>query len=435
MRAYHPSTRAGIAVLITLWWASAVSAMQPAAPNVRSDSYIEIDGRGIKHERFVLQFDDGEWFVRPGREFAGVTVKTASGTPLTLSVQWFGTRSTHTIDAAGNSDSRGNHAGFFLDLTGPEPRNVHAVPYGDEVLKLAIATFTDHDIEATFEGEVNELTVNGRIKLHRDVEPKRRTTGTFRDCDPVIYDALYGADARSPSECEQKFDTHVRDTIQRALVPAIAAFEAQGWVLESPPAPWPITSVGRGLEKEPFTLSYGLALRLDPAGDAMQKRLEALEAIKDKVSSEIQLTGRPGPSVPEFNRLSHDLQFATRIGISVSINMPGGGGLSAYSREQKTLSVPGAVFAVSSRRAVSGNGGGPDNASEFTGAWFGHLAAPVVQTHDDGGEAIVLSPRFDRRASTLLVQTIGIGLVSNAELADAFLRRIDLAALTSLLTP
>jgi hypothetical protein len=420
------------------WMLAATMAAQPgrpsAAPAVLSDSVIEIEGRGLGHERFVLQFADGEWFVRPGNAHAMLELKTTSGTPVRLSLQWFGTQRIHVIDAATNSDSRGDRVGFFLDLTGPEPGNIHAVPYGDESVKLSVTTFTDQDIEAVFEGVVNELTVKGRIKLHRDAMPKRLTTGTFTDCDPVVYDVLYGADARSPSACEQKFDAYVRDTIKRALAPAIAAFEAQGWVVQTGPEPWPITSVGRGLDKDPFQVRYGVTLQLDPGGEAMEKRLAALEAMKEKVSAEIQALGRPGPSAPALQQLLHDMQGSTHIEIAVSMNAPSGGGLAAYSREQTVLSIPGAVYAVSAPRAQNRGGGGAGNAVERTVAWFGRLAPPAIQKDDDGGESIRLSPRFDRQASTLTAQTLSLALECNAELAGALLRLVDIKTLTSLLT-
>jgi hypothetical protein len=49
-----------------------------------------------------------------------------------------------------------------------------------------------------------------------------QTTETFGTCVPVFHDQLAGAQWRSPSECEVKFDSYARNGLTAALQPAPA---------------------------------------------------------------------------------------------------------------------------------------------------------------------------------------------------------------------
>ena len=82
-----------------------------------------------------------------------------------------------------------------------------------------------------------------------------QTTGTFGSCDPVIHDQLAGAEWRSPSECEVKFDAYVRQGLTAALQPVIDNLTANRWSLARHVELQSLTSIPRHTETKPFQLN------------------------------------------------------------------------------------------------------------------------------------------------------------------------------------
>jgi hypothetical protein len=135
-----------------------------------------------------------------------------------------------------------------------------------------------------------------------------------------------------------------------------------------------------------------------------------------------------------MTQLIRDTRFASRIEIKVGINWANAG-FSDYTREHTLLTVPGAVYAVFAPHVFVSGQGGLENAAERAAAWFGRFAPAVIKPEDGGGERIESAGRLDPRASKLAVQNLVVTLECNAALAESFLRRVDTAALTSLLIP
>lgn len=80
-------------------------------------------------------------------------------------------------------------------------------------------------------------------------------TGTFGTCDPVIHDQLVGAEWRSLSECEVKFDSYVRSGLTAALQPVIHNLTAYSWSLAHHVELQSLTSIPRHTETKPFQLN------------------------------------------------------------------------------------------------------------------------------------------------------------------------------------
>lgn len=265
-------------------------------------------------------------------------------------------------------------------------------------------------------------------------------SGTYKDCDPTIHDKLVGAEYRSPSECEVKFDTDLRQALTAALQPAIRALTAKGWVLDSSQRPLrPITGVGRHTEKNPFRpdftdgRGFQVSLHLPPghpdAARYAQMNEQAMQSFSAALASgNMQAAESAKAGIDKAARL---VQGATTIRISIPVNHPLGEEFN-FAPAHTALTVPGAAYAVRFPMAQSAGGGGADASLEASFVFLGVWATPAI-THNSDGETIHLNARFNRAITPLAAQTLELRIEANAALADEVLHNMDFAPLNSLL--
>jgi len=408
-----------------------------AASAVTSTSSLMVDGGDFRKSTFALTAIRGDWFVTPKDASVTLTLSTPPGpSAAKLEIAWNGTAPQHVIDAQANT-MVGGEATFFLTLPGANCRPGH-----DSAVTVRVATLTSLDIDAHLSGSIScedkpSLVIDGSVRVHRDVAPAPQLSGTYIDCDPTIYDKLIGAEFRSPSECEIKFEADMRRTIYKAFQPVLDSFTANGWILDPLPPAKPITGVGRKLAKDPFRPDFTtnnrlqFHLHLDLSG-AEKDRYDKAMADFSVRTGEVLKSLNPAASTQlqkDIERFAHEQAGATKIDIGVNINYPGAGETN-FSTEHTVRQQPGTVYAIHMADAQLPTGGasGQDTSYLFLGAW-----GPPTITKAGAGETLHMAANFNRSISTLAVQNITIRIMANAALADTVMKTIDYTALQSLL--
>jgi hypothetical protein len=408
----------------------------PAPIAIASTSQLTVDGGQIRNETFSLSQAQGDWFVTANDAHASLTLKTAAPKPpVTLDVRWFGKQPSRVINAGNNTDMTGDRVTFMLLMNGQEPYNIAAKPRGDDSITVTVTRMDDHDLEARIVGAAEKLRINATVSLHRDALPSRPMTATYGACEPVIYDKMYGAQSRSPSECEVRFESDVYRAIRQSLDRVMAWFRTADWVVTKESEPKPIVSAARGTEKNPFRLdftsngAYSVIARMNPASAQSQAYRKQFEDLMQK------LQGRGGvdaAALQDIQSVGYQTKGATEVNIGVSINPPSAG-LANFKGEHTMLNVPGSAYAVFSAHAQAATGGGIDASEDRALILLGAWEPAAIQKQSDGGEQISIKPAFDKSASMLSVQTIVIRINANQELVRNILRQIDLTPLQALL--
>jgi hypothetical protein len=405
---------------------------RPTPITIGSESQIVIDGGQIRNETFPLPQVQGDWFVTANDAHVSLTLKSTSPKPpITLDVSWFGKQPNHVINADNNTDLTGDHVNFLLVMNGQEPYNTMAKPRGQDSITVTVSRMDDHDLEAHVGGMADKLRINATVRLHRDSVPFRPMTGTYGSCDNIIYDKMYGAQNRSPSECEARFDGDVRRAIRQSLDRVMSYFRTAGWLVEKEPELKPITAIARNTEKNPFRIdfagsgAYSVVLKMNPAspqGQAWQQRYQGMmQSLK------------PGAeSIQAFSKMAYEMKGATEVRISVVTNMLMAS-VGNFKGEHTVLNLPGAAYAVFSSHAQAATGGGVDNSEDRALILLGSWTPVAIVKHSDGGEEIGAKAVFDKAAPPLSVQNMWIRINANQELTQNIVRQLDLAPLQALM--
>jgi hypothetical protein len=450
----------GFAVVLLLVLSPAAFAQRrgasPAPPksapsSVTSTSRLVITGGGLQGEAFTLPKFHGDWFVNASDAHALLNLSSVPPShPISIQLQWDGKQSTTVIGH--DIDTPGSRVSFFLQISGQPPYDLAARPDDTNTITVTVIKMDGHDLEARLNGTITRLgetprspgykpiQIFGNIVLHRDSAPAPLVTGSYLNCDPVIHDKLVGAEARSPGECEVKFDAAVRQTLHQAFRPVMNSLTAANWLLENQPALGPITSIARHTETSPYRLdsahegAYRFTLHLNPASEQYQRYRTQMEQAMQRAAAAMA-KGGPGPGAPvnQLGRAAQEMQAATAIAVSALINQPSSGFLN-FQGEHTVLQVPGASWAVSAPHVQAPTGGGLDGSQEVTYVYLGAWGAPTVQKQSDGAERVSISASFDQAAPLLAVQNMTIRIQANAALRQSILQQIDWPALRNLLS-
>jgi hypothetical protein len=276
--------------------------------------------------------------------------------------------------------------------------------------------------------------------LHAQSAPVPIVTSGSADCDRVVHDKLVGAQNRSPSECEVKFDLQLREAEHQTFVRAVAALAQDLWIIKSETPVKAITGVARNTEKQLFRQGatngggYELALALDPASAKAQTFAARWHEADDKVSEEVKATGKAdGPAFVAFMKLNAEIAAASKITATVSVNVQAHEFVS-FTAEHSLLQVPAATYSVTAPRVQALSGGDAGSAGPATFIYLGKWQPPAFEKLSDGGERTRVKSTIEVTASSpLSVQTVIIRLESSAALRDSLLANIDLGPLRALL--
>jgi len=408
-----------------------------------SDSTVTVSGGGLSApETYHLVQMYGDWFATATDAHAALTMRTLPGAhQATVGIAWDGKGQTQTIDAANSDIHNGGKFSFALHLSGAGAYSQDAQLRGADAITVKITRMDNLTLEATFSGAAygtGSLKIAGVIKLRREATAER-PTGTFGNCDPAIHDKLAGAEWRSPSDCEVKFDAYVRNGLTAAMQPVIDGLTAQGWKVTSEVETQPLTSIPRHTESKPFQLTeqgmhqggaFFVSLALPESSPIYQSYNQAAMDEMTKVVAAAQA----GKNLPmdKAAEASRALEEDTKIGIRVAINS-GGAGMVNFKTGHTVKPLPGGGFTLEVPYEQPPGGGGPDGAQRILHVFFGAWAAAPTSKPSGAGEDIAVKATLDASPANLLkVQNVSIRIQAGTEQAQQLIKLIDWGALQAL---
>lgn len=409
-----------------------------------SESTITVSGAGITSETYHLAQVYGDWFATATDAHAALTLRTLPGAhQAQLAIGWDGKGPAQTIDAAKSDVHSAGGFQFSLHLTGAGPYSQSAQLRGSDAITVTITKMDSLTLEGTFSGSATgagPLTISGVIKLHRTATAEK-PTGTFGNCDPQIYDRLAGAEWRSPSDCEVKFDAYVRKGLTAALQPVIETLTAQGWNVTSAVEPQSLTSIPRHTEDKPFQLAeqqthqggaFYVSLALDKSSPIYQQYDSQTQAAMQQMAD--QMKASVASVTKSTTDAVHDAvkeqQEHTTLQIGIAINAPGAG-ITIFKGGHTVTQLPAGGFAVSAPFVQAPGGGGEDVAQRVTYVFLGPFTPPAAAA-SSGRENVQVKGTLNN-ARLMSVQTIRIRIQSGTELAQQVIKLIDWSALQNLM--
>jgi hypothetical protein len=438
----HNRTRiAGCLLICTLPSLARATSANAAA----SESTITVTGAGIPGETYRLAQMYGDWFVTATDAQAMLTMRTLPGAhQAQLSVEWSGKGLTQHIDAAKNADVHASRPSYFdLALTGTGPYGQPVKLHGTDAVTIVISKMDDLTLEATFSGTATgtgPLKIAGVIKLHRATTAEK-PTGTFGDCDPAIHDKLAGAEWRSPSECEVKFDAYVRAGLTAALQPVIANLTAQGWNVTNKVEAQSLTSIPRHTETKPFQLNeqqmhqggaFYVQFNLDRNSPIYQKFDQSMQAAMQKLGAAMKTMNAADLKTAQSGL--HDAATAqeehTTCAISIAINQASVG-FTNFKGGHAVAQLPSGGFEVSAPNVQPPSGGDESGGQRVTYVFVGAFAQPAANGAASGSENVQVKGTLNM-AKLLAVQNVRIRIQTGTDMAQQVISLIEWKALEQL---
>lgn len=271
-----------------------------------------------------------------------------------------------------------------------------------------------------------------------------QTTGTFGNCDPQIHDKLAGAEWRSPSDCEVKFDGYVRKGLTAALQPVIGNLTAHDWGVTGEVELQSLTSIPRHTETKPFQLTeqqmhqggaFFVTLGLSKDSPIFAQYDQPLQAAMAQFGAALK-SMNPADGEAAQNALTAATKAEvehTEIHISVSINLSGVG-ITTFKGGQTVWQLPSGGFAVSAPFVQAPTGGDVSAAQAVTYVFLGPFTPPAAAGPGTGGENIQVKGSLSPVPAKLLsVQDVCIRIQTGSELAKQVIQLIDWNAIKSLM--
>jgi hypothetical protein len=431
---------AGLAVDAGYAVGAPLAAAAPAEVPLVSESKITVSGAGIAGETYSFSEAHGDWFSTATDGHAALTLMSPAGAHRAqLSLQWDGKGLTQTITNANNSDVGGNNRyTFYLHLLGTGAYQQTAQPRGGDAIKVTVTRMDDQALEATIAGSATgagPLRISGVIKLRKAGGATVVASAGFGDCDAQIHDKLAGAEARSPSECEVKFDTYVRQTLVSAVGPVVDSLTKQSWVEIKKPNLGPITAIARNSEKAPYKLqsthegAVGMSLAMAATSPGYQKYNQPVaDAMKKMGAGGADAAG----AMAEMQEAGRTADANTKVTISLSIN-EAMVGITNFKNGHTVTPVMGG-FAVVVPYAQAATGGDISAAQQATYVFVGAFAPAGSKAGAGGAEQITVAGNLNAGKEQFAVQNVRIRIQASKELAEQVMGLVDWAAIQRLMT-
>lgn len=270
------------------------------------------------------------------------------------------------------------------------------------------------------------------------------TTGTFGNCDAQIHDKLVGAEWRSPSDCEVKFDAYARKGLTAALQPVIDNLTALGWGVTGEVEAQSLTSIPRHTADKPFQLAeqqlhqggaFFVTLGLDKSSPIFAQYDQAVQAAGTKFAAALK-SMNAADGVAAQNALSDATKAEaehTEIHISVSINSSSVG-ITDFKGGHTVTTLPTGGFAVSAPYVQAPTGGDITAAQRVTYVFLGPFTPPTAAGPGTGGENIQVKGSLSSAPPKLLtVQSVVIRIQTGTDLAKQVMQLIDWNAIKNLM--
>jgi ribosomal protein S24E len=406
--------------------------------NLSGENYLLLNGERFKNQKIVLTKAEGDWFATSKDGHGTMSFfGTYDGRKLRLDIEWDGKNGLHLVTDEIRHDGK-RTAEFLMTM---EDKAVYgdglnAYPSGDDEMNIKITQVSELSVAGEMIGVITlsneKVKVNGVFNLSRKEAQKKLANSSYKDCDNVVHDKLIGAEGRSPSECEAKFDLDVRTLISEAVAPVISKFQEDDWQIQSQTKLDPLFVVGRGSEKYIFSTQYNFRLQVAPTSATYAGYKKQMDDFTEKFKKVVE-SGKENKSVGEqYIKFIHEMYSAINVEVGVFVN---NSGLSTgnYKGGAKVSKLSDHLFKIESPYNQARSGGGEDNSMDVTFLLIGSWKQPVVRKLDDGGEEIQASVILNPSASHLQSQNILIRIESNSAIANEVIKNLDLEKLKSLL--
>ncbi len=255
------------------------------------------------------------------------------------------------------------------------------------------------------------------------------------NCDPAIHDKIPGAQFRSATDCEIKFDASVRSALTKAFKPIVDSLTSNGWTVQKQSKP-AIQDDARNRERQLFRMdftdagAFSIVLGMSPTNPELQRRMKAFTDATQKAGE--QLKAGKQPSFEEGERIVREMQGATRISIVAVINFDSMSFVN-FKGDYSRTEIPGGGFALSVPYMQATTGGDIGAANETMSIHLGHWSSPVAVKQGDGSETINVPGTLNKAAPSLSVDNLRIRVEANQALQQQILKEIDWSALRPLL--
>ena len=393
------------------------------------ENYIEINSLKIKKQRIEFNKITADWFVTANNSHCAITFKGPYDTrELTLAIEWSGKKDEYVI--TNETSHAGDRSGDFL-LSSPDKDTygdgLGAHPEGDQQVIVKVEKISDENITGNITGFISDnkdiIKINGHFSLAKKAaKPTTKSTpATFKDCDNVIHDKLTGAQFRSPTDCEVKYDLEVKSAFQKAFEKVVSVFQNNHWLIKKITTLDPVTGVPRAFDNSSFLGDYNIELEVGPENDQYASYNKSYQELLNGGSQDIK-------KIQDFMK---QMNGAIRIKIYARVNSTYSS-ITIFKGGHKMLKAPGAAYVIESSYVQSAGGGGIDDSINADFIYVGNWNAPVITKNSEGGEEIKVPPVI-KPGTGLAVKNISIRIECNSELAQQILKGMDFSKLTSLL--
>jgi hypothetical protein len=294
-----------------------------------------------------------------------------------------------------------------------------------------VLKINDTEVSGKIKGYISNgndaIEISGAFNLKRSLS-KPMTTSKYRDCDNVIHDKLTGAEDRSPSECEAKFDLDNRKAISEALAPLLASLQTKEWNIVEQTKPGPLMGVERGSEAYLFSVRYSVKLQLSPDAAIVATYKQQT----DDLNQQMQDNYASGKDNTALRVKSANLYKEMNSTVNMHVSFQGNAetaGLNTYKHPAKITRLSNGAYCIYGESTAGSTGGGEDNAVTATVVLLGNWKQLPSEKFDDGGEGVRMKAVLNPAASKLQMQNIVIRIESNHALAEEAVKLIDFSKL------
>jgi hypothetical protein len=247
-------------------------------------------------------------------------------------------------------------------------------------------------------------------------------------CDSTLHDAIASRQYRSPTDCEVKFDDHLRNGLLDAVKPAIQELQKAGW------SPFQQPSIDRmaGLARDYKVYRMESTARHEVVWQL--ERHSEVEETQYRNKREDEILANPALDANHQNRELMATQWETLsndyVQMSASVNLPADA--VSYMKPLTTHALAATGFAFSTNDTDDNEEGQTILSPYKTFLYLGPTHETTVQNRD-GSSTLKIDPVFDANAPALAAQVIKITIVCDPKLGASILSNIDLHKLQDLI--
>lgn len=400
--------------------------------SLNGENYLLLNGERFKNQKVFLTKADGDWFATSKDAHGSIAFYgNYDGRELRLDIEWDGKNEPHVITNDVRHD--GKRTGEFL-LTMSDKAvygdGLDSYPDGDDQIKITISKIDEANVSGQMKGVIEQgrekVTVNGIFNLKKNGVAKKVSSSSYKDCDAVVHDKLIGAEGRSPSECEAKYDLDIRTTIHDALSHILDKYQKNGWEIEKQTDLEPLTIVPRGSEKDIFNTTYDLQLKMGQNAPQFASYYKRFNELSDKLKDATK------EDYDKFMKFTREMNGATNSTLYISVNNHGFG-FTNFKGGAKISKLASNVYLIQSDYTQARTGGGEDGSVDATFLLIGNWKEPVIENLGEGEQHVKASAIINSSLSHLQAQNMFIRMECNPSVGNDIIKNLDLQKLQSLL--